>query len=446
MSRSLFTLSVPRTIHTAEKAMQQNKMVSFGTTTVHTIGGSGSGSSAPTPAPAPGGFSFASSSSTAPAPAPGGFSFASSSSTAPAPAPGGFSFGSSSFSNAPAPGGGIFGSPAPGPSTGFGSVAPAPASSGSFFGGGAFGSPAPGGIFGTAAPAPFGASTQQQQQPVVPAQAAMQAHLTASALQEEQRVTKALENIQLAYGGMAPATETKSAPFTSIVYNASTSQMRQEQLVRGIGVDGTTPPIAPPKPTQISESDWLTAVVRNPDNANLMPIPLVGATALLARSMSHQEQVNSHMGQLASIQEARDNLREHYEGTCAQLNSIERTYTHLRMKLLSVMKKVELIRCLHHPLQQDEIVVMKKLKQLVDQVAHLQRTLNDWMDNAARSQQPLRRPHVTDMPDPEQLKTVLIQHRNALAQLTSTVQRDLHDLDLIQKRVESKVTVPRPQS
>lgn len=429
-------------------------MVTWGTNTVHTVGGSGS---APTPAPT--GFSFGSSSSPAPSSAAGGGLFGSSSSTpAPsfsfaAPAPSGSSFGQSPTPAA----GGFFTSPAPAPSSGFFGTS-ASTTSGTAFGsspslsgGGIFGStPAPGGFWGTAAaPPPFGASAlQQQQQPVIPAQAAIQAHLNATAIQEEQRVSKALQHVQSAYEGMAPATDTKSAPFTSIVYNASTSQMRQEQLIRGIGVDGTTPPVAPPKPPQISENDWLTAVVRNPDNVNLMPIPLIGATALLARSTSHQEHVNSYIGQLTAIEETQEKLQEHYEGTCAQLDSIERTYAHLRKKLLSVMKKVELIRCLHYPLQQDEIVVMSKLKRLVEHIAHLQHTLSDWMDDAARSQQPLRCPHVSDMPDPEQLKTILMQHRNALMQLTSIVQRDSRDLDLIKNRLEAspKVLVPRSLS
>ena len=133
------------------------------------------------PAPAAGGFGFGAApapsgglfGSPAPAPAPGGFGFG----AAPAPAPvGGGMFGGGApapagggmFGGGASAGGGLFGSaPAPAGGGGLFGSAPAPSAGGGLFGsapapaggGGLFGSPAPapaGGMFGAPAPAPAG--------------------------------------------------------------------------------------------------------------------------------------------------------------------------------------------------------------------------------------------------------------------------------------------------
>ena len=150
--------------------------VTWGPNTVHPIG---------TPAPAPSTAPFG-----APSPAPAPLAFGASSTSTfgtPAPAPaGGGLFGTP----APAPaGGGLFGSPTPAPAGGgfFGAPAPAPTTN-------LFGAPSPapsGNLFGAPAPSSFGMSStqqQQQQQQQIPAQAALQAHLDASARQEAERL------------------------------------------------------------------------------------------------------------------------------------------------------------------------------------------------------------------------------------------------------------------
>jgi hypothetical protein len=455
-------------------------MVTWGQNTVHNIG---------TPAPTPGGSAFGGAAAPAPstgfsfggspAPAPGGFG-------APAPAAGGFgapapaSGGLFGATPAPAGGGGLFGSaPAPaggglfGGSGGFGSPAPAPAGGGGLFGaapaggGGLFGAPAPagGGLFGAPAPAGgglFGAPApagggmygaappqygqQQQQMQQQPAQAALQAHMDASARQENERVTQAMQKLTTAYNGQEMAASHKqSGHFCTVLYNPLTPAMRQQQWVHGMGVDGRVHPLAPEKPPQISSADWDLAVVRNPDGLQVMPAVLVGAEALQARLTSQQEQVGHVSTHVASIQASHEMMERRTVEAAQQLDRIHRRHAAQCARLLQVMLRVELARCLNHPLQPDEVVAMERLKELKDGVEHIYGAMGALAD---RTRTQLHRPAANvnmsmtggaqqQLPDQKQLMQVMKEHREELSTLTMKLQRDMKDLKLVQQRVES---------
>jgi len=302
----------------------------------------------------------------------------------------------------------------------------------------------------------FGQPQQQQQQqlqgPQIPAQAALQAHLDASARQEELRVTSALERIHRAYQGTAVATETQSAPFTTVLYNPATTQMRQEQWLRGLGVaddaiPGQYQPIVPPQPAALCTADWMNAVIRNPEAQKFMPIPVVGAPALLARAQAQQEQAAMSVQQLDLLRDSQECIRRKLQNSVATLEQVERRHWHLRKRMVDAMRKVELARCLNLPLQVEELQGMTKMMELSKHVDHQLRHAVGHVKERVHST-PLVRPNVTSIPDPEQLKQVLTMHRNALTKLAMDVQRDRHDLDLIQKRVSatSKVHLPLTQS
>jgi hypothetical protein len=420
------------------------------------------GSTAPTPAAAGGGFGGTGGFG-APAPAAGGFG-------APAPAGGGL-FGATP---APSPGGGLFGAPAPaggglfGGGGGFGSPAPAPAGGGLFgaapaggglfgapapAGGGLFGAPAPagGGLFGAPAPAygaappQYGQQQQQQQQQMQqqPAQAALQAHMDASARQEQERVTQAMQKLTTAYNGQEMAASHKqSGSFCTVLYNPLTPAMRQQQWLHGVGVDGRVHPLAPEKPPQISSADWDLAVVRNPDRLQVMPAALVGAEALQARLTSQQEQVGHVSTGVASIQASHGVMEQMTVEAAQQLDRIHRRHAAQRARLLQVMLRVELARCLNHPLQPDEVVAMERLKELKDGVEHIYGAMGALAD---RTRTQLHRPAAnvnmnmttTQLPDQKQLMQVMKEHREELSTLTMKLQRDMKDLKLVQQRVDS---------
>ena len=203
-----------------------------------------------------------------------------------------------------APSGGLFGSPAPTPASS-GSVLWSAPSSGLF--GNAPSSSTSGSLFGTSAPAVssgyYGTLVPTTQHPQIPAQAALQAHMEASARQEAAKLQQSLEILHKSYAGTSHAEE-ESSPFVCIVYN----DMNPEQLQWYFAHSQTGSQPVPPKPPQVSEKDWLEAVVRNPDASLYIPIALVGAEALQARLGWQQERANSFAKGAELLEGARDSL------------------------------------------------------------------------------------------------------------------------------------------
>lgn len=468
--------------------------ITWGANTTHTFGAAPATPGAAAAA-APPAFGAPATPGGAATPAPStGFSFGAGTpgSTPAAPATGGaFSFASTPA--APATGGGLFGTSAPAPSAGglfaSGGSTPVPAAP---LGGGLFGSPAPatgnlfggsstvGGAFGSttafgAAPGSiFGRPLQPQQPqvPQIPAQAALQAHMDASARQEEARVQQQLEQIHRAYTCTAPAKSSmQSSDFCEILYNPATPEYQQQQWLQGLGVGGggggdgqyqhpsRPPPILPPnKPPQVAQRAWEQAVVRNPDRQQYMPIAVVGATSLQARLTSQQEQVNLILKQLETLQKSHDVTQERYERARDRLKTMLQVQNAQQKRLMDIMRRVELARCYNNPLQPDEIKAMQKAAELyrkVDQLAHNLRIVEDQARSTTtvttKQQQLQPAPSsssdqltttvssasTVDVPDKEQLKAILKEHRDELTKCTTMMDKDMRDLKLIARRVES---------
>lgn len=398
--------------------------VTWGPNTVHPIG---------TPAPAPFGT---------PAPAPSTAPFGA---TSPAPAP--LAFGASSTSTfgtpAPAPaGGGLFGSLTPAPAGGgfFGAPAPAPTT-------GLFGAPSPapsGNLFGAPAPSSFGMSStqQQQQQQQIPAQAALQAHLDASARQEAERVRSALETLHVAYTGNALPKNGESSKFVTIVYNDLTPEQRQQQWIHGMGNGGMI--LAPPRPPQISESEWKKAVVNNPDPQNYMPVPLVGAVALQARVSWQQDRAKDLAASAVTLQKSHETVKDRSARTMQEIEQKLKRHTELRKKLLQVMKSVELARCMNQQIQPDEIKAAQRLQALLNEVDSVRDMLISLQDKArTQAAAASKGTQLLDMPNKEKLLPVLNEQRRKLETLSNISIRDSRDVRLISQRVAATVPVLR---
>lgn len=411
-------------------------MVTWGPNTTHTFGAPApatSGAPAPTfgaPAPTTSGM-FGS----APAPAAPAFG---------APAPSGGLFGSSP---APAPTTSLFGSPAPAPGGSlFGSI-PAPGSS-------LFGTPSTTSLFGTPSSAPsafgstslFGTSSTttsaQPQQTQIPAQAALQAHMNASAMQEAERVRSALERLHAAYAGTSLQTGGDNSRFVAIVYNPLTPEQRQLQWIHGMGNGGTI--LEPERPPQVSDKQWKKAVVENPDPQNYMPQALVGAAALEGRIAWQQARAKDLALHAGTLRRSIETIQERSKQAQQEVEEKSRRYATLRKRLLDVMRRVELARCMNQPIQPDELNALQKLGALYKEVESVRRVLISLQDKA-RTQNPVavaKNATVSDVPDPSQVLPVLKEQRLKLEKLTVIARRDQRDAALIQKRVASQ-DIPR---
>eukprot|EP00580_Thalassiosira_gravida_P016911 CAMPEP_0201662950 /NCGR_PEP_ID=MMETSP0494-20130426/4890_1 /ASSEMBLY_ACC=CAM_ASM_000839 /TAXON_ID=420259 /ORGANISM="Thalassiosira gravida, Strain GMp14c1" /LENGTH=469 /DNA_ID=CAMNT_0048141429 /DNA_START=82 /DNA_END=1491 /DNA_ORIENTATION=- len=448
-------------------------MVTWGANTTATFGTNTAAASA-VPAPAAGGFSFGGATATAPAtppaacqpapsnppplgaaPAAGGLFCA----PAPAPAAGGL-FGSTP---ATAPSGGLFGAtPAPAAGGLFGSTAPAPAA------GGLFGAPAPTPAFGAAAPAPaFGGAAfgtqqpqqqqqqqqqqyqQQQYQQANPHQAAMHAHQSASQRQEAARIEEAIYNLHSKYSPVAanpsnPALASYNAPsslcaFTAVLYDPLPPEHRAQGH------------LSAPKPPHISNPVWNEALARNPDPRELMPVPLVGAPALHTRIVSQQEKANalaSHAKKLGQSLQFLEKAARSSKDAAKQSNAQQEA---LRRRLMEVMRKVEIVRCMGQPTTSAEVESRRRLGEIARQAGFVGTSLADleergrqqartWRTRGAttesRQQQSSRSSEPLREQDKVELFQVLNEQRLGMERLGHIVKKEVRDVGILKEELE----------
>ncbi|KAL3926017.1 MAG: hypothetical protein SGILL_000016 [Bacillariaceae sp.] len=380
---------------------------------------------------------------------------------APAPGP---STGGSFFGGTPAPtntlGGSLFGG-APAPAqTGFFSGAPSPSpSTSTFFGSppattsvfGA-GSPAPtGSLFGSSATSAFGNPTQQQQQqpqPHIPAQAALLAHMDASARQESQRIKAKLDKIKAAYSGQAIVREgsDESSKFVAVTYNYLTPQQKHMQILgKSYGVSGI---VEPPRPPQVSPRQWEEACVKNPDPTQYAPVAMMGAAALLGRISWQQEQAEKTAANAKSIHSNLEFIRNREIQTRKLLYEKERKYVTLRHRLMQVMEKVEITRSLSKPFQTDEYIALQRLQQLLDYAVQMRSELTTLQNQAATQHQELQKQYgnalvetATTVDKKELLGNLTVQ-RSKITTLLNLAKKDRRDLTLMGEKVVSTLSGP----
>eukprot|EP00956_Cyclotella_meneghiniana_P006194 scaffold8100_cov66-Cyclotella_meneghiniana.AAC.3 len=365
-----------------------------------------------------------------------------------APAPTGSLFGSNP---APAPSGGLFGSTAPAPSGGlFGSTAPAPS-------GGLFGSSASapsGGLFGTtpATAAPFGAQTN-------PHQAAYHAHQSASAQQEAARIQEAVSNLQSKYSSTAPGAPnvpSSHCAFTAILYDALTGEQRS--AIASLSTTQTTTYLnnqmasmslsatVIPRPPHIPPKVWNEAQARNPNHGELTPVALIGASALHSRLVGQQEKATKLGQDATKLKESLDFLSKACTKSRTGIRQASLEQEALQRRLLEVMRKVEIVRCMGQPIQQAEREGMDRMERLLRDVNVLTRGMMDVEERAREQSRVWKRKAASGMSgnvdwtldneDKAALMEVLNEQSWGLDGLSHIVKRDERDVGILKEELE----------
>jgi nuclear pore complex protein Nup54 len=265
------------------------------------------------------------------------------------------------ISIAPAFGGGLFGSSTP---------APAP--------GGMFAAPAPAhvGFFGSQPPPSqqqqalsYGGYGSQQPQQANPHQAAVHAHQSASQRQEAARIEGAIYNLHSKYSPnaadpMNPALSSNHIPsslcaFAAILYDPL------PPVHRG----GGGGQMSVPRPVHINDKTWTEALARNPDPDELTPVPIVGATALHTRIVQQQERADALSIHAGKLRETLMYLEKSSKSSRDDISHANAEQEALRRRLLEIMRKVEIVRCMNQPTQRAEVEAQQRLGEIMKQVS-----------------------------------------------------------------------------
>jgi len=311
------------------------------------------------------------------------------------------------------------------------------------------------------APAPFGQPLQPpQQQQYNPHQAALHAHQSASQRQETARIEEAIFNLHSKYSSTAadprnPALASNNTPsslcaFTAILYDALPPEHRSHSQGGGH--------LSVPKPAHISNSVWNEALARNPDTNELMPTPLVGAPALHSRIVSQQDKANSLAEHAKKLRETLHFLEKAAKSSQTSITHSNSEQEVLRRRLLEIMRKVEIIRCMNQPTQTAEIQSQQRLNEIIQQVTLVDKALIDleergkyqarvWRMRGATIES--QRQHVstsTSVEDPLQtedkvaLFNVLNDQRLGMERLGNIVNKDVRDAGILKEELTKETT------
>jgi len=292
-----------------------------------------------------------------------------------------------------------------------------------------------------------------------------QAKMTAERVVEAERIRTKIEKLHREYSGtcIVPEDGQESAKFVTIVYNELTPEERQFRLIHGLatgqpqhqGPHSQTyghsqkqqPIFAPQRPPQINSRDWKLAVVNNPDPSNYVPTPIIGAVALQGRVSNQQNRAKAYANNAVLVQKNLEFIRQREAMARQDLMEKDRRYSTMRRRLLELMTRVEVARCLNKPLQADEHRVMQRLTKLLDQVEQLRGAFVTLSDQA-KTQSLRSDSHgafQNRMDDGniglnnEELLGILMEQRRKLEKLNETARKDLDDVGLIEHRVVATV-------
>lgn len=303
----------------------------------------------------------------------------------------------------------------------------------------------------------------QQPQQANPHQAALHAHQSASQAQEAARVEEALFNLHSKYSPTAsdpsnPALGNNGMPsslcaFTAILYDP----LPPEHRARGH--------LSAPKPPHVSNQVWNEALARNPDPKELVPAPIVGAPALHSRIVSQQERANaleSHAKKLGEtlrfLERAARSSRDAIEGSGVEQEA-------LRRRLLEVMRKVEIVRCMGQPTQRAEGEAQRRLGEITERLNAAGKSMADLEERGRRqarawrtrgatmeSSRTVEHPSASALQEEDKvaLFNVLNEQRMGMERLSHIVKRDVRDVgildDELRRSSSGRTEVARPPS
>ncbi|KAF9355371.1 hypothetical protein BGX26_006651 [Mortierella sp. AD094] len=390
----------------------------FGTATPSTAAGGLFGTAAP--APATGGL-FGAATSTAPS--TGGLFGGSA--TSAAPATGGF-FGGSATSTA---GTGLFGgAPSTAPATGgfFGSK---PATTGGFsFGAPASAAPASGGFFASA-PKPFGSTSLGFGASTAPAASSIPSFGASLASGQRQ---------QYVIGNVKP----EIPVWQSLMYIKNSWDPTHPNCQFKVGRNDVNKYGPPPN---IDVYEWHQALSECPDRECMVPALAVGFEDLKKRMETQNDMTEMQRIKLNEIEVKMDEIMQfHLLQTATKVREFKRRHIQLAQRVLTLMKRVQILRNRGVPIRADEEMLKVRLENALEQLrnpAHFRGKITElWAQiqilKDSKRLHPSGNYGVTDEAQLEAIGKVLQDQQAGLQHITAVLQQDMQDIEILQRKLE----------
>ncbi|KAF9953056.1 hypothetical protein BGZ70_000381 [Mortierella alpina] len=415
-------------------------------------------------APAAGGLFGATASSAAPA--TGGF-FGAAQSTAPAA---GGLFGSTAPAASAAGGGGLFGTPAT--STGGGGLFGNPTTStagGSLFGGMQSSAPATGGLFGATAPAAGGFGTSAFG--AKPATGGMFGSTTGAP------ATGSLFGAApKPFGNNTLGASTSNAPALPSFGSSLASGPRQQYVIGNVKpqipvwqnllyIKNAWDPTHPNcqfkhffynfvhpddvnkygPPPNVDVYEWRQALEECPDRECMVPALAVGFEDLKKRMECQNDMTDMQRIKLDEIEVKMNEIMQfHLLQTASKVREFKRRHIQLAQRVLTLMKRVQILRNRGVPIRADEEMLRVRLENALEQLrnpAHFRGKITElWAQiqilKDSKRLHPTGSYDVSDEAQLEVIGKVLQDQQAGLQHITAILQQDMQDIETLQRKLE----------
>lgn len=201
-----------------------------------------------------------------------------------------------------------------------------------------------------------------------------------------------------------------------------------------------------PKPPHISQKAWNEAQARNPNHAELTPVALVGASSLHSRLVSQQEKATNYSDIVSQLKGQIECLSKANSSSSQAIRRASLEQEALQRRLLEVMRKAEIVRCMGQPMQQAEREGMERMERLSRDVNLLTRGVMDVEERGREQSRVWKRKAASgvgnnvdwalDREDKAALMEVLNEQRCGLDGLGKIVKKDERDVGILKDELE----------
>lgn len=298
-----------------------------------------------------------------------------------------------------------------------------------------------------------------------PQQAALQAHMNAAAQQESANLEWQLLQLFAAFSplptttpqGLSSASHLAAIPtsilgnyccrFQHIFYDPITQAQRLEKL--------SLPTMYPPKPPHVPDAVWHRALAQNPDPEEYIPVLVTSAEGLHSRLVAQQSKMELHEGYLSQLDKTLKNRLDFHRNIAVQLRHYQRQNVMIRSRLMQIMRKFEICRGKHVPIQKAETEAVQKLvalsRELVKAASMLEILQEDeekyskeWNEMKLKQERMYmqmrldrnHRPIEERKLDPgviEEAESILNGHKKGIEEMTRVVQKNARDVNIMKQ-------------
>lgn len=198
-------------------------------------------------------------------------------------------------------------------------------------------------------------------------------------------------------------------------------------------------------PPNVDAYEWNQALMECPDRECMVPALAVGFDDLKKRMESQNDMTEMQRIKLEEIEVKMNQIMQfHMLQTANKVREFKRRHIQLAQRVLTLMKRVQILRNRGVPLRADEEVLRVRLENALEQLrnpAHFRGKITElWAQlqilKDSKRLHPTGNYEVSDEAQLEVISKVLHDQQVGLHHLTMVLQQDMQDIETLQRKLE----------